>query len=84
MEICPYTLAGPLNGALWPILISVSVTPTTVFCAQAAGPNSGDRPSTAKAALRNFIMTFVSRRCFEALWEGLRLGARGGGAIAGG
>jgi hypothetical protein len=48
LPIVAYAEAGPLNGTVWPILISVSVAPDHIFSAQAPAMPTAQAQSSSR------------------------------------
>src|SRR6266852_198894 len=63
-----YDEAGPLNGLVWPILISVSVAPVSYFfCAEADETDSASVSAVADARWKNPFL--ISMRSSLIYWD---------------
>src|SRR6266581_6564535 len=57
LPMVPYADAGPLYGLVFPTLISVAVTPTTVWAAASAGISPAR--ATARTAASSFVLRVI-------------------------
>src|SRR5713101_7698048 len=68
LPLTPYAEAGPLYGQVWPILISLSLAPSSYFfCAYT--PWGAEMAATADAPARNvLLLVFIDPPC-GTLWS---------------
>src|SRR5262245_14580760 len=79
LPMVPYAEALPLYGLVLPILISVGVTPTTVWAS--ATPPASPRMARPTARARNRLDTLMLSS--RSLWGGVRRARHGAEPITG-